>query len=362
MVPAVAVVPGRPHSAELRSVPLEEPGPGQVRVATLAVGVCGTDAEIDAGGYGTAPGGDGYLVLGHESLLRVETVGPGVSGWAAGDLAVGIVRRPCPQRCPPCAVGRWDLCETGDYRERGIRGLHGFLRPALAVEADFLVRVPAELAPVAVLTEPLSVVEKAVDVAFRLQAARFDWRPRRAAVLGAGPVGLLAALLLLGRGLDVSVLDRRPAGSLKARLAVAAGARYLDDGEAPLEKAGPFDLIVEATGYAPLAFRAMRCLGPNGALALTGVTSGRRTLQVDANAVNQETVLENHVIFGSVNASRAHYAMAIEDLGAWVRRWGDLVGRLITGRHALPDFRAAFDRSPDDVKRVIEVAGEVAGA
>lgn len=354
-VPAVAVRPGQPRSAAVVSVEVGDPGAGEVRLTSLAVGVCGTDADIDAGQYGAAPPGADQLVIGHESLLRVESTGPGVTGWKPGDLAVGIVRRPCPELCPPCAAGRWDLCQTGDFRERGINGLDGFLRGALVVEADFLVHVPAELAPVAVLTEPLSIVEKAVDVAYRIQAARLAWRPRRAAVTGAGPVGLLGAFLLLSRGLQVDVFDRRPAGSPKARLVEAAGGRYCDDGATPIDKAGPYDLIVEATGYAPLAFRAMNCLSPDGILALTGVTSGHHSLAVDADAINQETVLENHVVFGSVNAAREHYAAAVADLGDWRVRWGDLTQRLITARHPLQDFRAAFDKSPDDVKSIVEI-------
>ncbi len=341
---AVLVRPGQARSAALGDVEVGKPGPGEVLARTVRVGICGTDAEIDRGEYGEAPPGASQLVLGHESLLRIE---------GTGELAVGIVRRPCPELCPNCAAGRWDMCTTGDYAEHGIRRLDGFLRERLVIPADGLVRVPGALEPVAVLVEPLSIVEKAIAEAWAIQA-RLKWTPTRALVTGAGPVGLLAAYALRQRGLEVWVVDQRPAGSPKALAATAVGAHYVDD----IEQAGSgFDLAVEATGYAPLLFRASSLLARNAVLALTGVTSGHHEVSVDANALNADMVLENQVIFGSVNAARAHYEQAVADIGDWVKRWPGATERLITARHPLADFRAALGKSPDDIKTVVEVGG-----
>ena len=355
---AVTVRPGEKGSGRLESVPVGRPAAGQVLLRVLRVGICGTDAEIDGGGYGQAPEGSARLVLGHESQVRVEAVGPGVSGLQPGQLAVAIVRRPCPERCPPCAAGRWDLCLTGHYLERGIMGLDGFLRERLVDDAAFVVPVPETLEPVSVLIEPLSVVEKAIAEAERVRDPALP-PARRALVTGAGPIGLLAVLALRQRGLEVWVLDRQPADSVKARLAQAAGARYVDDAATPLEQVegvGHFDLALEGTGYAPLVFRAVALLGRGGALVLTGVTSGHREISLDANALNAEMVLENQVMIGSVNAARAHYERAVRDLEDWRGRWPGLAGRLITARYPLERFREAMAPSPGDIKRVVEVA------
>lgn len=354
---AVTVQPGQKGSGRLDQVPVGTPGKGQVLLRVLRVGICGTDAEIDSGLYGGAPAGSDRLVLGHEAQVRVEAVGPGVGGLQPGQLAVAIVRRPCPEMCPPCASGRWDLCTTGHYQERGIMHLDGFLRERLVDDAAFVVPVPEALEPVSVLIEPLSVVVKAIAEADRVREPVVG-QARRALVTGAGPIGLLAVLALRQRGMEVWVLDRQPEDSPKAQLATAAGARYVNDAATPLERVagvGRFDLAVEATGYAPLVFRAMGLLARNAALALTGVTSGHREIAIDANAINASMVLENHVVIGSVNADRAHYEQAVRDLTAWETRWPGLTARLITARYPLERFREALAPSAADIKRVVEV-------
>lgn len=360
---AVTVQPGTAGSARLEHFPVEAPGPGQVLMRAVRVGVCGTDAEICSGGYGQAPPGAQRLVLGHESLLRVVRPGPAVQGWSPGDLAVGIVRRPCAPPCPACAAGRWDMCMSGRYEERGIARLHGFLREYLCEQAAFLVPVPADLESVAVLVEPLSVVEKALDEG-RQRQEHVDWASRNALVTGAGPIGLLAALALRQRGYEVWVVDRRPASSPKARLVQEVGAHYVQDGATPFEPSAPaggFGFAVEATGYAPLLFRALGTLGRNGLLVLTGVTSGHHPVTVDANVLNAHTVLENHVLVGSVNAARKHYEAALTDLADWQQRWPGLAARLITSRHPLDRFQDALGKGEDDIKVVIEVEAAAAG-
>ncbi len=354
---AVTVTPGERDSSELCQVPVGAPGRGQVRVKTLAVGVCGTDVEITSGGYGQPPLGSKRLVIGHESLLMVDALGPGVSGWNTGQLAVGIVRRPCPERCAPCSRGRWDLCVTGNYLERGIKGLDGFMRESLVEDVAFLVPVPTSLQPVAVLVEPLSVVTKAVEEALRLRDTGAT-APIRALVTGAGPIGLLAAMLFRSRGLEVWVADRRPAGSPKAAVVTACGARYVDTSATDLDDAVGdvrFDLAIEATGFAPLIFQAAALLARDGALVLTGVTSGHHSIDVDANGLNRAMVLENQIIAGSVNACRAHYEAAVTSLEKWQSQWPGLAGQLITGRFPLTHYREALVKDADAIKSVVEL-------
>lgn len=355
---AIVVTPGKKDSARVQAVPIDELGAGQLRLRVLEVGICGTDHEINEGLYGAPPKGLDYLIPGHESLTEVMDVGRGVSGWMPGDLGVPIVRRPCPEMCPACARGRWDMCLTGNYRERGISGLQGMLREQMVDDADFVVRVPKTLRGCAVLVEPLSIVEKAVGETLRLQR-RSPVPPRTALVTGAGPIGLLATLLLRSRGMEVHVLDRLPKDSLKAKIATAAGATYIDDSKTPLEAATKglyFDIAVEASGYAPLLFRALAKLGRNAALVLTGVTAGHHSLNIDVDLVNQELVLENQLLIGSVNAARHHYTSAVADLARWKTRYPGLVPQLITSRQPLEQFTDALQKSEDGIKPVVEVA------
>jgi threonine dehydrogenase-like Zn-dependent dehydrogenase len=321
---------------------------GSILVETLAVGVCGTDREILSGVYGTAPAGRERLVLGHESLGRVLEAPPD-SSLRPGDLAVGIVRCPDPVPCEACAVGEWDMCRNGLYTEHGIKGLDGFCRERFRVAASRLVAVDPRLGICGVLLEPASVVAKAWDQIDRI-GARSRWTPRRVLVLGAGPVGLLAALFGHLRNLDVHVLDRVTTGP-KPELVAALGATYHTGKVA--ESCANVDVVVECTGAARLVFDAMRCVAPNGIVCLTGVSSGHRTIEVDAAGLNNELVLENTVVFGSVNANRLHYAQAAEALAKADHQW---LERLITRRVALADWVSAYQPAPDDVKTMVSFA------
>jgi glucose 1-dehydrogenase len=334
---------------EAGSVRLEEPAPeaGPVLVAALAVGVCGTDREILEGHYGEAPPGRERLVLGHESLGRVLEAPPG-AGIAKGDLVVGIVRKPDPVPCRACAAGEWDLCENGRYVEHGIKGLDGFAAERYRLPLSHAVRLDPALATTGVLIEPASVVAKAwahVDYLARRSTAQ----PRRALVTGAGPIGLLAALLARQRGLEVDVLDRATGGP-KPRLVAALGARY-HAGPSP-ELFRSADVILEATGAAQLVVDAMQCIRPNGIVCLTGLASGRNEVTVDANQLNRWIVLENNVVFGSVNANRAHYEAAAAALARADRGW---LEALITRRVPLASWQAAYRDEPGDVKTVLEL-------
>jgi glucose 1-dehydrogenase len=330
-------------------------GQGELLVEGLALGVCGTDEEIVAGEYGWAAPGKERLGLGHESLGRVLQAAEG-SGFAVGDLVVGVVRRPDPEPCPACARGEFDRCRNGRYTERGIkeRGIKerdGFGSERWTVEAAYAVKLDPGLERVGVLMEPRTIVAKAWDQIERI-GRRAYFEPRTVLVTGAGPIGLLAALLGVQRGLEVHVLDRVSEGP-KPTLVEQLGATYHTG---TLEQAveGGADLTLEATGVPQLVLDAMEHTPPLGIVCLTGVSPVGRRLQVDAGALGREIVLENDVVFGSVNANLHHYQLAAHSLASADRDW--LEG-LISRRVPLDRFREALDRGPDDVKVVIELDG-----
>lgn len=342
---AMTVVPGRAGSAALTEI--DEPaGEGDVLVEGLAVGICGTDVEIAQGLYGTGPDGADRLVLGHESAGRVIDA-PTVSGLAAGDLVVGIVRRPDPVPCAPCAAGSWDMCRNGLYTERGIKGLHGYGAERWRVEAGFAVPVPSRLGELAVLIEPASVVAKAWDHIEQI-AARAPIAPRTALITGAGPIGLLAALLAVQRGLDVHVLDRVLDGP-KPVLVSDLGATYHTCAVTDLP---PADIVVECTGAPTIVLDVIQRNAHSGVTCLTGVSSGGRNLELDVGAANRRIVLENDVVFGSVNANRSHYTAATQALAAADPRW--LAG-LLTRRVPLDSWTEGLQHHADDVKVVVDL-------
>ena len=344
---ALTVTPGKAGSAGLTDVPEPPPADGPVLVETMAVGICGTDAEIVAGEYGQAPPGADRLILGHESLGRVLEA-PADSGLAAGDLVVSIVRRPDPVPCPACAVGEWDMCRNGRYTERGIAARHGYASERYRIEPEYAVRLDAALSAVGVLLEPTSVVAKAWEQIERI-GARAAWAPRTVLVTGAGPIGLLAALLGVQRGLQVHVLDRVEAG-LKPDLVQALGGIYHTGSVGALDLAA--DIVVECTGAAPVITDVLTHNAPAGIVCLTGVSPAGRELSVDVGGLNRRLVLENDVVFGSVNANRRHYEQAAHALAQADPGW---LARLITRRVPLQDFASALARQPDDVKVVLDL-------
>jgi len=345
MTRAMTVVPGQAGSAAVTEI--DGPaGEGEVLVEGIAVGICGTDDEIAAGMYGTAPPGASRLVVGHESLGRVVWAPPG-SGLAEGDLVVGIVRRPDPVPCGPCAAGFWDMCINGLYTERGIKELDGYGAQQWRVEAAFAVWVPAALGELAVLVEPASVVVKAWDHLERI-LARAPLEPRRVLVTGAGPIGLLAALLASQRGFQVHVLDRVVDGP-KPDLVAGLGATYHTGAVAEVPEP---DIVIECTGAPTVVLDVIQRNSPSGVVCLTGVSSGGRTIELDLGATNRTIVLENDVVFGSVNANRSHYAEAAAALVAADPSW--LEG-LLTRRIPLDSWVDGLDRRPEDVKVVVDL-------
>jgi len=345
---AITVLPGTANSAALSDVPEPPAGDGSVLVEALALGICGTDAEIVSGQYGWAPPGQDRLVLGHESLGRVIEA-PSGSSLAKGDLVVGIVRRPDPVPCPFCAVGEWDMCRNGQYTERGIKERGGYGAERWRIEPDFTVKVDPGLGHLAVLLEPASVVAKAWDHAERMGHRSAAWRPRRVLVTGAGPVGLLAALMGAQRGLELHVFDRITEG-LKPELVRGLGGTYHGGTLPPMDELAP-DIIIECTGASPVIADAVTRSAPSGIVCLAGVSSGGHEISLDLGGINRRMVLQNDVVFGSVNANRTHYQMAADALARADRGW---LGRLISRRVPLADWSSALTRQPDDVKVVVD--------
>jgi threonine dehydrogenase-like Zn-dependent dehydrogenase len=344
---ALTVRPGVAGSARLDDVPEPPEAEGPVLVEVLAIGVCGTDAEIIAGKYGEAPPGAQRLILGHESLGRVVEAPEG-SGLAKGDLVAGIVRRPDPVPCPNCAVGEWDMCRNGLYTEHGIKRLDGFARERYRSEPHRLVKIDPKLGHLGVLMEPASILAKAWEHIERI-GRRAAWSPRKVLVTGAGPIGLLAALMGVQRGLEVHVLDRVTDGP-KPGLVRDLGASYHTG---TVQEACPgADIVIECTGVSRLVFDAMEATGANGIVCLTGVSSGGRDLTIDLGKLNRAMVLENDVVFGSVNANRRHYEAAAEALAKADHDW---LARLITRRVPLDHWQDALNRRPDDVKPVLKL-------
>jgi threonine dehydrogenase-like Zn-dependent dehydrogenase len=341
---AVTVEPGKKGSANLREV--EDPtAGGQLLVRALAVGVCGTDLEILNGSIGKPPPGRPWLVLGHESLGEVLEA-PAGSGFARGDRVVGIVRRPDPVPCLNCGAGEWDMCRNGQYTERGIVALDGYASELFTLEPAFAVPVDRRLGLCGVLTEPCSVLAKAWEHIERL-AARSRWQARRVLVTGAGPIGLMAALLSVERGLEVHVLDKVTSGP-KPDLVRALGATYHTDDVA--HAGAGSDVIIECTGHGALVADCLRASGPDGIVCLTGLSGGGHDDTVDLGALNKKLVLDNNVVFGSINGNLRHYQLAA---AALLKADQDWLQRLISREVPLDRWSEALTRQPDDVKPVI---------
>ncbi len=363
---AIALTPGSPT---IRLIDLPEPAvtsPDEVKVRILRVGICGTDREEASGGRALAPQGRTELVIGHEMFGQVVETGKSVTRVKPGDFAIFTVRRGCGQ-CMPCMMNRSDMCLTGGYRERGIWGLDGYQTEFAVDREQYIVRVPIDLEAVGVLTEPLSVAEKAIDESVRIQTARLpeaattpNWLySRRCLVAGLGPIGLLATLALRLRGAEVFGLDVVDGASARPQWLTHIGGSYVDGRKIPSGKVahelGQMDLIFEATGVASLEFNLLDALGKNGIYVLTGIPGGDRPLQLDGAELIRRLVLGNQVMIGSVNASRDHFQMAVDDLFRAQLTWKDHVSRLISHQRPYIDFHDALTRhEADEIKVVLE--------
>jgi len=345
---AITVRPNNPNSVELQDVDEPPAGTGSVLIDALALGVCGTDREIIAGDYGAAPDGRAHLILGHESLGRVREA-PVDCDLAPGDHVIGIVRHPDPVPCPACASGQWDMCRNGQYTEHGIKGLNGFGAERYRMDPEYVVKVDRALGLNGVLMEPASVVAKAWDHADRLWRL-VDAPPRRVLITGAGPIGLLAALLGAQRHFDVHVYDRNRDGP-KPDLVRALGGTY-HAGELNTLAALAPDIVIECTGAPPVISALLSHVAPDSLICLAGVGASRRA-DFDMGSFNRSMVLNNGTVFGTVNANRRHYALAAQALA---HADGDWLSRLITRRVPLARFSEAFEHRAGDIKVVIEFA------
>lgn len=346
---ALTLIPQRPGSLAVTDIEEPVPRDGELLVDGLAVGVCGTDREIVAGEYGWAPPGRERLVLGHESLGRVRSA-PDGSGFAPGDLVVGVVRRPDPEPCGACARGQFDMCRNGQYTERGIKAIDGFASERWTVEADYAVRLDPALEDVGMLLEPTSVVAKAWEQ-IDLVGGRAWFEPEVVVVTGAGPIGLLAALIGVQRGLEVHVVDRVTDGP-KPQLVRDLGAEYHTESVTDVAAAVQPGVVIEATGASPVVLDALSATKSYGVTCLTGVTTAGRHFTIDAGALNREIVLENDAVIGSVNANLAHYRAAAEVLARADAEW---LGRILTHRVPLEDAVTALTGNLGGIKTVLEL-------
>ncbi len=363
---AIAVTPGKPNTVHLREVPkpaLDQVANGRgVLVKVLRVGVDGTDKEINAAEYGAAPPGDDYLILGHESFGRVEAVGSSVTEFKPGDYVAATVRRPGSSLYDK--IGTYDMTTDDTYYERGINLRHGFLAEYYADDPEYIIRVPEKMKAVGVLMEPTSVAEKGIAQAYEIQRRLRVWHPRKAAVLGAGPLGLISALLLRLRGLEVTALGRTPRPYKNADLMEEIGVRYVNTADVSLTEAskkdGPFDIIFEGTGFSPIVFEAMEVLAKNGVLVLVSVTGGDRKVEVPADKINLGFVLGNKVAVGSVNANREYFEMGAKDLSEAELQYPGWLAKLLTHPvRGLENYQELLDtltKGKDVIKVFCEVA------
>ncbi len=345
---ALTIIPGKANSASVQDVPEPPSSDGSILVKALELGICGTDFELISADYGWAPPGSDHLILGHESFGRVEHAPEG-SGFSKGDFIVGIVRRPDPVPCLACAVAQWDMCRNGKYTERGIKERNGFGSEFWRIEPEFALRLDPSLDTIGVLMEPTTIVAKAWDHISCI-GERAKWEPRTLLVTGAGPVGLLAALLGKQRGLEVHVLDVVKQGP-KPQLVSDLGGTYHTG---PVNKIGfAPDVTIECTGVGEVIVETMTHMASDGILCLLGVSSHNQQETIDLGTINRNLVLENCAIFGSVNANHRHYELAEQALLKADRKW---ISRLISRRVPLANFDEALKRRPDDIKVVIQLA------
>jgi threonine dehydrogenase-like Zn-dependent dehydrogenase len=367
---AIAVTPAR---KEVSIIDRPEPKivtPSDVKLRMLEAGVCGTDKEICAFEYGTPPAGDPQLVIGHESLGEVVEVGSQVTRVKPGDLVVPMVRRPCPHDdCVACRSGRQDFCFTGDFKERGIKEMHGFMAQYVVDDEKYMNPVPPELRYLAVLVEPLTIAEKALTQVWQVQQ-RLPWgcpasvgkaqaHCHRAVVLGAGPVGLLGAMALVNYGFDTYVYARAAIPNPRAALLQSIGAHYIsaegDSVESLAERVGNVDLVYEAAGASRLSFDMIKHLGTNGIFVFTGVPGRKAPIEVDTDLLMRNLVLKNQVVFGTVNAGRDSFEASIRDIGLFSRRWPEAVPALISGRFPMDSYRDLLLGRSGGIKNVIKL-------
>jgi glucose 1-dehydrogenase len=344
---ALTVAPGIANSARVEDVADPPASDGAIVVRTLALGVCGTDREIVCGHFGLAPPGETRLVIGHESLGVVQEAPPDC-GVRAGDHVVGIVRRPDPVPCASCAIGEWDMCRNGRYTERGIKERHGFGSQFFRIEPEFVVKVDASLGATGVLLEPASVVAKAWDHTERIGRRARAWQPKTLLVTGAGPVGLLAALMGAQRGLEVHVLDHHEHRAKRELIHRLGGSYHV--GTLADVRLKP-DIVMECSGAPGVVRDVLGSTAASGIVCLIGITEPGYGFDVDLGALNRAMVLDNSTVFGTVNANRLHYDIAGEVLRRADKTW---LEAMITRHERIEQWTRSLQRHPDDIKVIVD--------
>jgi glucose 1-dehydrogenase len=347
-VRALTVVPGMPNSARIDEVPEPPAADGSVLVRSLALGICATDREIVGGHYGAPPPGQQRLILGHESLGAVEEA-PADCGLTTGDLVVGIVRRPDPVPCAACAVGEWDMCRNGEYSERGIKARNGYGAERFRIEPQFTIKLDPVFGILGVLLEPASVLAKAWEHTDYVGGRSKAWHPSTLLVTGAGPIGLLAALMGAQRGLDVHMLDR-DAGGEKESLVHELGGTYHAGGIELIEHLRP-DILMECTGAPALIAGILGRTAPAGITCLVGIAAPGHEYKLDIGLIDRALVADNDLVLGIVNANRRHFEAATEALRLADPPW---LSRLITRRVPLDRWQEALQQQPGDIKVAID--------
>lgn len=367
---AICVIPGKPNSVHLRDVPkpsaTDIPNGRGVLVKVLRVGVDGTDKEINAAEYGAAPNGYDYLTIGHESFGIVEEVGTNVLELEVGDYVVATVRRPGNSFYDK--IGTYDMTTDDTYYERGINLRHGFLTEYFVDDPEYIVKIPSGLKDIGVLTEPMSVAEKGIIQAYEIQRRLKIWRPRKAAVMGSGTLGLLATMILRLRGLEVVTFGRTPAPYLNSMLAEELGAKYISTKDISLKDAsemyGPFDIIFEGTGSSAVVFEAAEVLAKNGVLILASITGAGKKLEIPADKINLDFVLGNKVMFGTVNANREYFEAGVKDLSQCKAQFPGWANKLLThpvkGLESFQQMMDLLTTAKDAIKVYVEVAHGIA--
>ncbi len=364
---AIAVIPGVPNSIHLKTDVKkpdvnEIPNGRGVLVKVLRVGVDGTDKEINAADYGAAPEGYDYLIIGHESFGIVEEVGSNVTEFKPGDYVSATVRRPGTSFYDK--IGTYDMTTDDTYFERGINLRHGYLTEYYVDDPEYIVKVPSGCKDSGVLMEPTSIAEKGIIQAFEIQRRLKVWRPKKAAVMGTGTLGLLAAMILRLRGLDVTSFGRSTKPYRNAQLLEEIGARYVSTKETSIretaENYGPFDIIFEGTGNSAVVFEAAENLGKNGVLILTSITGGENRNVIPTDKINLDFVLGNKVMFGTVNANREYFEAGAKDLAQCVSAYPGWLNKLLTNRvDGLENFQemiGLLTTAKNAIKVYVEVA------
>ena len=331
---ALVTQPGHAHTTRVEDVPAVEAREGEVLVRTLEVGVCGTDREISEGLFGIPPEDGPTLVLGHEALGVVERDG---YGFTRGQLVTATVRRSCGH-CIACAEDSPDSCLTGDYSERGITRLHGYARELVAEDPKHLIAIPRRLGRLGVLAEPTSICERALRHA-RTIGGRQPWQLERALIIGAGAIGLLMTYLLRLADVEVWTASLEPENELVGQ----SGAFYVSTRDHELSELGKFDLVIEAAGNARLMAGTLGLLRRSGIACLLGIDPRGQNVEVDGSALGVDMILENRVLFGSVNAHRQDWLAAVDDLARAKEHWPEALGRFVTLRVPPDRFREAFE-------------------